>query len=205
MTKYDQEQTPPAGLPPADTNGFRDLESPTLGMMQGWYYLPYRLTKWQWKWAAVSWALGGLSVVVGLCFFLDYTSGTLDSIKVYYIQPGARRLFTECFEFFPLASPSSHFRPPLARLLYLSNYGLLYRILGNSHAIVHVPLHLGTVSFPCPSLYGRSQTGKPSRWFVQLGCRHVCLQPLRSCLGDAWRLHHRHCIVSQYGRTVETG
>ncbi|KAI9104050.1 hypothetical protein DFS34DRAFT_304428 [Phlyctochytrium arcticum] len=67
--KYYQERYPPANLPPADANGFRYLESPTLGMIQGWYYLPYRLTEWQWKWATVSWAVGAFSVVVGLCFF----------------------------------------------------------------------------------------------------------------------------------------
>ncbi|KAI9093807.1 hypothetical protein DFS34DRAFT_259642 [Phlyctochytrium arcticum] len=66
---YLQERIPPAHVESPDADGYYQFDVIPLGMVQGWYYLPYRLTDFQWKWAAFSWAMGTSSCILGILFF----------------------------------------------------------------------------------------------------------------------------------------
>ncbi|KAI9101722.1 hypothetical protein DFS34DRAFT_611202 [Phlyctochytrium arcticum] len=63
-----QEHAPPASVGLPDAEGYYHFEYPTLGMQQGWYYLPWKLTERQYRWNAVYAAITIVSFFLGIFF-----------------------------------------------------------------------------------------------------------------------------------------
>ncbi|KAI9101719.1 hypothetical protein DFS34DRAFT_692424 [Phlyctochytrium arcticum] len=70
-----QEHEPPTSVGPPDAEGYYDFQYPPLGMQQGFYYLPWKMTELQYRWTAVYTSITIVSFALGV-FFLRHLPWT---------------------------------------------------------------------------------------------------------------------------------